>query len=55
MTLVSNEDEQWDDIVMVLYNSFADLRCIIEHPDYRLNAEPHRQAAIANWRFVASR
>ncbi|MFK3690779.1 hypothetical protein ACI2J4_10875 [Agrobacterium tumefaciens] len=55
MTLVSNEDEQWDDIVIVRYRSFADLRSIIEHRDYKLKAEPHRQAAVKCWRFIASR
>jgi len=54
MTLVSTEDEQWDDIVMIRYDSFSDLLSIIRHPDYLLRAEPHRQAAIANWRFIAS-
>ncbi|HAU77960.1 MAG TPA: hypothetical protein DCW88_21325 [Agrobacterium sp.] len=54
MTLVSTEDEQWDDIVMIRYDSFSDLLSIIGHPDYLSRAEPHRQAAVANWRFIAS-
>lgn len=54
MTLVSTEDEQWDDIVMIRNDSNSDLISTIRHPDYHLRAEPHRQAPIANWQFIAS-
>ncbi len=54
MTLLPEESETWDDIVIVRYNSFADLLAIIDSPDYASQAEPHRLASIASWRFVAT-
>jgi len=54
MTLLPEEAETWDDIVIVRYNSFADLLAIIDSPDYASQAAPHRLASIASWRFVAT-
>ncbi len=55
LTLVPPEPESWDDIVIVRYRSLSDLRRIIETDDYARLAAPHRLAAIAAWRFVATR
>ncbi|UNZ53054.1 MULTISPECIES: hypothetical protein [Agrobacterium] len=55
MTLLPKESEVWDDIVIVRYDSFADLCSIIDTPEYALQAEPHREASVAGWRFVATR
>ncbi len=55
LTLVPPERESWDDIVIVRYRSLSDLRRITETEDYARNAAPHRLAAIADWRFVATR
>jgi len=44
--------EQWDEIVIVRYASFSLLRRIMDHPDYALEADPHRKAAVADWRFI---
>ncbi|WP_226951417.1 DUF1330 domain-containing protein [Rhizobium terrae] len=47
--------EAWHDIVIVRYKSFDDLRRILDHPDYATRAAPHRHAAVADWRFIATR
>lgn len=52
--LVGPGDEGWDDIALVQYPSFAAFRRIIDHPDYLTKAEPHRVAALANWRLLAA-
>ena len=54
-TVFPREQEQWDDIVAVRYRSFADLRSIVDSRDYSIRAEPHRLAAVSDWRFVATR
>jgi hypothetical protein len=55
LTLVPPEPESWDDIVIVRYRSLSDLRRITERGDYARLAAPHRLAAIAAWRFIATR
>ena len=52
--LVAGTDDDWDDIVIVRYQSFADFRRIIESEQYLSKASPHRVASIANWRLVAT-
>lgn len=54
-SLLAGPDEDWDDIVMVRYASVDDLRRIVEHDAYRESAQPHRLAAVANWRFFVTR
>jgi len=53
--LLAGPDEDWDAIVIVRYERFADLRRIVESEAYSRTASPHRRAAIANWRFFATR
>jgi hypothetical protein len=50
--LVGAEGENWDDIVIVRYSSFAALRRILESAAYEAEAAPHRRAALADWRFI---
>ena len=52
--LVGVDGEQWDDIVIVRYQSFASLRRILESPAYEANAAPHRRAALADWKFIVT-
>ncbi|WP_343676883.1 hypothetical protein [Paraburkholderia heleia] len=52
--LVGIYNEAWDDIVIVRYSSFATLRRILENPAYQENAAPHRQAALADWKFIVT-
>lgn len=53
--LLAGPDDQWDDIVVVRYDGFADLRAILDSDVYACRAKPHRFAAIADWRFIATR
>jgi len=52
--LVGTDGEAWDDIVIVRYASFAVLRRILESPAYAVQAEPHRIAALADWKFIVT-
>ena len=52
--LVGAEGENWDDIVIVRYSSFAALRRILESAAYEQEAAPHRRAALADWRFIVT-
>lgn len=53
--LLAGPDDDWDDIVVVRYDSFADLRAILDSEVYARLAKPHRFAVIADWRFIATR
>ena len=53
--LVAGPDDDWDDIVILRYPSFADFRRIVESDQYLRQADPHRVAAVANWRLIATR
>jgi hypothetical protein len=46
--------EQWDDIGIVEYPAFAAFQRVVESQDYRAKAEPHRKAALADWRLIAT-
>src|SRR3954449_6493229 len=52
--LVVPAGEHWDHIGIVEYPAFSAFRRIVESPDYRANAEPHRKAALADWRLIAT-
>lgn len=54
-SLLAGPDDDWDDIVVVRYDSFADLRAILDSEVYARRAKPHRFAVIADWRFIATR
>ena len=51
--LVATPEDNWDDLVIVRYGSFADFRKIVESEQYARRAKPHHRAAIANWRLTA--
>lgn len=51
--VVGPPDEHWDDVAIVEYPNFAVFRRIIENPEYKADAEPHRLAALENWRLIA--
>jgi uncharacterized protein (DUF1330 family) len=53
-TLVPPTGESWHAIAIVEYSSFDVLRRIIDSPEYRSEADPHRRAALKNWRFIAT-
>lgn len=52
--LVAPADEAWDDVAIVRYPSFAAFRAMIEGADYQAKAGPHRRAALADWRLLAT-
>ncbi len=52
--LVAAPEDDWDDIVIVRYRSFADFRKIVESHEYARRAKPHHRAAVANWRITAT-
>ncbi len=52
--LVGPAEEQWDDIVLVEYPNFAAFRGVVESPEYKQDADPHRRAALADWRLIAT-
>lgn len=52
--LVVDIDDDWDDIVIVRYQSFMDFRRIVESDEYVRQADPHRVASVANWRLIVT-
>lgn len=52
--LAAPDGEHWDTIVLVQYPSFAAFRTVTESPQYRSEAYPHRKAALADWRLIAT-
>ena len=53
-TLVAPPAEQWDNLVIVEYPTYATLCKLLVSPEYRAQADPHRRAALADWRFIAT-
>lgn len=51
--LVGPADELWDDVVLVEYANFAAFRTVVESVEYQRDADPHRRAALENWRLMA--
>ena len=52
--LVGPAGEQWDEIALVEYPSFEAFRQLVESPAYHAQAAPHRLAALADWRLIAT-
>ena len=52
--LAAPDGEHWDNIVLVQYPSFAAFRTVTESPKYTADALPHRKAALADWRLIAT-
>lgn len=53
--LVGPADEAWDDVALVRYPNFAAFRTIVGSAAYRETAAPHRRAALADLRLLATR
>ena len=47
-------EELWHATAIVAYPDFAAFRRIVESDAYRLNADPYRRAALADWRLIAA-
>jgi hypothetical protein len=52
--LIAPPDEVWDDIAIIRYPDFATFRRMADSVEYHRDAEPHRLAALADWRLIAS-
>lgn len=52
--VVAPEGERWDAVAIVEYPDFAAFRRIVESPEYARDADPHRKAALADWRLIAT-
>ena len=52
--IVAPADERWDDVAIVEYPSFEAFRTLVESEAYKAKADPHRAAALADWRLIAT-
>jgi hypothetical protein len=52
--LVASAGERWDAVALVQYPSMTVVQAILGGARYRTEAEPHRLAALAEWRFFAT-
>ncbi|MBB3692849.1 DUF1330 domain-containing protein [Sphingomonas sp. BK580] len=52
--IVGADGEAWDEVVIVRYPSVAAFRAIVDAAAYREIAAPHRRAALADWRLIAT-
>lgn len=50
--LVAPAAEVWDNVAIVEYVNFATFRKVLESAEYREKSEPHRLAALADWRLI---
>ncbi|MCF6404925.1 hypothetical protein L3C95_18640 [Chitinophaga filiformis] len=54
ISLVAPDDEQWDDVAIVEYPDFSTFSRIVSSNAYLTDAEPHRLAALEDWRLIAT-
>lgn len=52
--LVAPANEVWDNVALVEYPGFASFLAVIQHPTYAIDAEPHRFAALEDWRLIVT-
>lgn len=52
--LAPESEERWDDVGIVEYPNLAAFRKITESAAYKDQAEPHRRAALADLRLIAT-
>lgn len=53
--ILAGPGDDWDQIAVVRYKQFSDLKRILESETYARRAKPHRFAVVADWRFIATR
>jgi hypothetical protein len=53
-SLLAGPGDDWDEMAVVRYDSFADLRKILDSETYTRRAKPHRFATLSDWRFIAT-
>ncbi len=52
--IVADPQEIWDEVALVEYPSLDAFRSIVESRDYYAHADPHRKAALEDWRLIAT-
>jgi len=52
--IVAPTEERWDDVAIVEYPSFDAFRTLVDSNAYKEKADPHRSAALADWRLIAT-
>jgi uncharacterized protein (DUF1330 family) len=52
--LVGPVDDSWDAVGIVHYPSISAFRNLVNDAAYQMTAEPHRRAALADWRLYAT-
>ena len=48
------KEERWHAVAIVEYPNLQAFRSIVESEAYMLTADPHRRAALEDWRLIAS-
>ena len=51
--LVISPEEIWDEVALVEYPSMKAFQSIAESKAYQAEADPHRKAALKDWRLIA--
>lgn len=51
-TVIAPPEERWDLVLLVEYSSFAGFKKMATSTEYAEWAQPHRLAAVADWRLV---
>lgn len=52
--MVGPVDDSWDAVGIARYPSIRAFQNLLNDPGYAANAEPHRRAALADWRLYAT-
>ena len=52
--VVGPNGEEWDDVAIVRYPNISAFQRMIGSDAYRERADPHRRAALADWRLIAT-
>lgn len=50
--IVAPEGERWDDVALNEYPDFATFRAVVDTDAYRREAQPHRIAALEDFRLI---
>jgi hypothetical protein len=53
LTKVEGEGEKWDDVAVIKYGYLKEFRRFVESDEYRVNALPHRLAALEDRKLIA--
>jgi hypothetical protein len=52
--VVGPSEDSWDAIGVARYPNFLTFQNVVNDPGYQSSAEPHRAAALADWRLYAT-